>query len=276
MALYEIDPFGGHSGVRGPRRPSGIPRLNPASPLRRSLVGSWANAGTTALVPVGFPSLAFTLAGTPTVGASASTGTGTVFDGSSVEGQLAVPASDSGSQVTVAAWVSLPTSVVRYSRILEKGANTAWTLGVDEGGADQSKFSWVVRPGGAVTLATTNQYGGTGPHLVVARAILSSGAQSLIIDGGSESLSTTSASGASFDTSDIFFGKYGGGGFRAPMTLFTLNIWARSLSDHEVWSLWAPRTRWDLYWQPSRRTYAFVGAAAPAARANRLAMLGVS
>lgn len=50
----------------------------------------------------------------------------------------------------------------------------------------------------------------------------------------------------------------------------------RALSAGEAYAYSDPRTRWDLYWQPSRRTYAFVGAAAPAARANRLALLGAS
>ena len=34
-----------------------------------------------------------------------------------------------------------------------------------------------------------------------------------------------------------------------------VRVYNRALTDNEVWELYAPQTRWDLYWQPSRRVY---------------------
>jgi hypothetical protein len=39
-------------------------------------------------------------------------------------------------------------------------------------------------------------------------------------------------------------------------------IYNRALSDAEVWSLYDPATRWDLYWVPGRRVFVDVAAAA--------------
>ena len=44
-------------------------------------------------------------------------------------------------------------------------------------------------------------------------------------------------------------------------TLLDVRIWSRRLSPADVWALYDPATRWDLYWQPGRRVFFDVGAA---------------
>jgi hypothetical protein len=44
-----------------------------------------------------------------------------------------------------------------------------------------------------------------------------------------------------------------------------IRIYNRALTDAEVWALYDPRSRWDLYWQPNTRAYSFMSAAASAA-----------
>jgi hypothetical protein len=44
-----------------------------------------------------------------------------------------------------------------------------------------------------------------------------------------------------------------------------VTIWNRALSANEAWMLYDPRTRWDLYWQPTNRAYSFMSPAAAAA-----------
>lgn len=36
-----------------------------------------------------------------------------------------------------------------------------------------------------------------------------------------------------------------------------VRLWRRALSDAELWALYDPATRWDLYWQPSTRAHAW-------------------
>jgi hypothetical protein len=60
-------------------------------------------------------------------------------------------------------------------------------------------------------------------------------------------------------------------------------VYGRALSAAEVWALYDPRTRWDLYWVPGRRVYGDLGAggggggfkAAWAARSNVILQPGV-
>jgi hypothetical protein len=41
-----------------------------------------------------------------------------------------------------------------------------------------------------------------------------------------------------------------------------VRIYNRALTDAEVWALYDPRSRWDLYWQPNTRAYSFMSAIA--------------
>lgn len=44
--------------------------------------------------------------------------------------------------------------------------------------------------------------------------------------------------------------------------IWDARVYRRALSASEVWSLYEPSTRWDLYWTPSTRVYEFFGASA--------------
>lgn len=39
-----------------------------------------------------------------------------------------------------------------------------------------------------------------------------------------------------------------------------LVMWGRVITPEEAWALYDPQTRWDLYWTPSTKVYAFLGA----------------
>lgn len=45
-------------------------------------------------------------------------------------------------------------------------------------------------------------------------------------------------------------------------TIYSFAIYNRALTASEVWELYEPRTRWDLYYQLGRKTYSFKPAAA--------------
>lgn len=46
-----------------------------------------------------------------------------------------------------------------------------------------------------------------------------------------------------------------GGGSNADCIYECLQQWNRNLTDEEVWRLYDPQTRWELYWQPSSRVF---------------------
>jgi hypothetical protein len=76
-------------------------------------------------------------------------------------------------------------------------------------------------------------------------------------DTGTSSIPTTSTNAAignwNHTTNRMFSG-----------VIYTVALWARALSAAEAWSLYDPRTRWDLYRVPTRRLYVDIGSAAPA------------
>ena len=45
-------------------------------------------------------------------------------------------------------------------------------------------------------------------------------------------------------------------------TIHSIAMWSRAMSDIDIWALYDPATRWDLYWVPGRRVFVDVGAAA--------------
>jgi hypothetical protein len=68
--------------------------------------------------------------------------------------------------------------------------------------------------------------------------------------GGILELGSSQAKGGGSD----FNGQYG-----------PVCAWNRAFGANEIWMLYEPRTRWDLYWQPNTRAYSFMSAAAAAA-----------
>jgi hypothetical protein len=60
---------------------------------------------------------------------------------------------------------------------------------------------------------------------------------------------------------------YDGGGTNDQLagSIASVAMWSREMTASEVWELYDPRTRWDLYWQPSNRAYSFMSVAAAAA-----------
>lgn len=73
------------------------------------------------------------------------------------------------------------------------------------------------------------------------------------LDGVQQATNTGSRSVTGIDT--FFLGSTAANGSTSASSLRDLRVYDRALSDAEIYALYAPRTRWDLYWQPGRKTY---------------------
>lgn len=67
--------------------------------------------------------------------------------------------------------------------------------------------------------------------------------------GGTASSAAIGAGAGSGAGSDTWIGSF-----------CDVRLWHRVLTDTEVWQLYDPATRWDLYWVPGRRVFFDVGA----------------
>jgi len=100
-------------------------------------------------------------------------------------------------------------------------------------------------------------------HLAVG-VFTSSTSRAAYVDGAYKGTNTTSNAGSSSPNRTVIGARYdsGANGQFAEGNIAHVCIWNRALTDAEVWALYDPRTRWDLYAVPSRRVY-FDLAAAP-------------
>ena len=90
--------------------------------------------------------------------------------------------------------------------------------------------------------------------------------RSAFLNGGGKATNTTSSTPSGLNLTELggFINTYGM--LNGRMTHAC--IWDRALSDTEVWLLYEPKTRWDLYYQPGRKTYS-IGAPAAGGRTTR-------
>jgi hypothetical protein len=86
------------------------------------------------------------------------------------------------------------------------------------------------------------------------------------LNGASKGTNTTTIVPGMVSPSNENIGTYrsGNGDFWSGQ-IADVRLYNRALSDAEVWALYDPRSRWDLYWQPNTRAYSFMSIAASAA-----------
>lgn len=91
-----------------------------------------------------------------------------------------------------------------------------------------------------------------------------SGTQDIINNAVVKGSATTAATGTSTTaTTQLVIGSEDGAA-RIGAYIYDVRLYNRFLSDADVWSLYDPRTRWDLYQVRSRRIYFDIAAAAAA------------
>lgn len=82
---------------------------------------------------------------------------------------------------------------------------------------------------------------------------------------------TTGTSGSVNSTCDIEWGNYSSsGGTPNDIQVADCRFYGRPLAPAEIWTLYDPKTRWDLYWVPSTRTHFSLDAAASLTAAQQI------
>jgi len=86
-------------------------------------------------------------------------------------------------------------------------------------------------------------------------------------NGLSEATSTTSIDSGTISRVGLYVNSHSGfpQGPAAGVFAFDLRFYNRCLSAQDVWIMYDPATRWDLYWVPSTKTFFDIGAAFNAA-----------
>jgi hypothetical protein len=132
---------------------------------------------------------------------------------------------------------------------------TGWYL-LDTNGTP--KFSVFDGTTSATALGTTTDVTNQWQHMVGVSNSVS--LRSVYRNGAGKGTDTTTISAVAASTNEDIAQN---GGFDAIDGLIAdIRIWNRALSDAEVWSLYDPQMRWDLYWQPNTRAYSFLQSAA--------------
>jgi filamentous hemagglutinin family protein len=127
--------------------------------------------------------------------------------------------------------VSFNTSngMVQYARLIEKGANSEWTLAFNDGGTGKITLQAL---GGASELFTSSQNLSDGNWHLLDTTIASSGLVSMYVDGLLNQSTTTTLPGATTGTVNI--GQYGDGGYNYKGDMGDILIYNTGLSANAV------------------------------------------
>ena len=256
-------------------RPQGIPLLNRDSPQARGLVGWW---------PLTWDIRDYSGRNNHGVGDQQGTGsipTHTILDvggvvdfeassttnGGSVQADFSLLNIGADGPISMAIWLEIET-------ILSTGVELCFSIGDDV--ANQSIFlgyrnvaggqwQWQVWSG-------TNVVSGT-PTLTAGARVLLAGTYDgatmrLFVDGIERSSGAESVLSFGSGSPDVrIAGRPSDGNALLPDNkMWDARIWNRVLAPAEMWALYHPTTRWDLYWQPRIMVPGFVAAAGVAGR----------
>jgi hypothetical protein len=243
------------SGACG-NQPWGPILLNANSPQAQGLAAWWTPAG----VPVLEQRTRQTLivGGSPSLGVRALPGMALMdFDGT--DDILTSPASFQVSMpLTLSVWCLFDVASAAYALI---------GLRDDSGGQNETyierssgdRFRAVSRITGPVFgIATGTTVVATNTLYHVAAVFASATSRTIYVNGRSEATDTASANTTGMETFRL--GARNGPGSLLNGCLGDARIYNRALTATEVWNLYNPATRWDLYAQPNRRVYFDVGA----------------
>jgi hypothetical protein len=240
-------------------RPDGVPVLNRASPQADGLVGWWPlngdlrdyseklNHGTGQGKGSGSP---------PTkiikdIGKAFDFEATATSNGSSVEADWATLGIGSDGPFSMAVWVEIESNISHDLFMSIGQSTTDESCFFDNFGGNWRFSTWggtaiatalPAAPAAGVRVLLTGTYDQSNHRFYTNGVKRGTSAESSLNLGGS-------------GTPDARFGGTpgSGGSFLPDAHMWHGMIWNRALSDAEVWSLYNPATRWDLYWQP--KTY---------------------
>jgi hypothetical protein len=149
------------------------------------------------------------------------------------------PFTDAGTARTIAFWLVITTDGGVNSLVFE------WNNDAGSGGdsfnlrLNASLFRWAVSS--AVIIDGTTTPVVNVPYLIVLRTVSSTSRQ--IFVNGVQEATVATANSASMASAEFHVRNSGANG----VILYDVKVWQRDLSDGEIYALYAPETRWDLY-----------------------------
>lgn len=231
---------------RGGGRPFGHVRLNTDSPQTQGLSRWWPHGQLVDLVVGDKP----TTAGFASQSASA---LGTAYAGTGSHTVTYAAHNLSEPSITLAVWLDVASWNTSWERLVDwsfnDGTGEPYTIAqiVRYGGGDSLYFGWS-HSGSLVSLAT---YTITPPFRDVHVALVISPSRQSAFINGQRIGGTTHASGFNalgYSSSQIKFVRFGTGSTNYSRSVQgDVRTYKRALSDQEIWNLYAPETRWDLY-----------------------------
>ena len=245
------------------QRPSGPVQLNRDSPQALALRHWWPIVGTNFRAGAGLVDGAVQAGlgsrGVPGHGLTAT------FDGSTTYANTAIlPTGLSGSQPwTLAIWIRhvlapgvYPANDVRVVTFTEDGghADATYDKAIEiRGGGVGTARVYAYDGGVERSVGTTNTLDNV-PHRII--GTFDGATLRIYCDGRLENSQACSSTYA-FASPQIVWSHTAGGCQDFTGQLWDTRVYARCLSAAEVWADYDPATRWDLYWHPSTRAYAW-------------------
>jgi hypothetical protein len=162
---------------------------------------------------------------------------------------------------TVAVWVNPKDAVTATTLWSAAGTGfTGWYFNMSGG-----NYGWQALSGSSgIATPSRSVLQNKWQHLTAVE--LSANSRACYLDAANKGTDTTSVSVTLPSNAVESIGKYdapgGGTGNNLNGTIADVRVYNRALTDAEVWELYDPRSRWDLYWQPNTRAYSFMSAAA--------------
>jgi hypothetical protein len=172
---------------------------------------------------------------------------GLATDFSVVGGHFDIQNFQGPSLLTVSAWVRAPAGAPSWSAILECNRGGLGDFGLwKSGNGAFYHFRWG-------TGAAASDFGTFTASEYVHLAGTFDGTNARAYQNGLLTFGPTASSRTPITDLLTIGGNTGGEGWGG--TISDVRVYNRALTDTEVWGLYDPVTRWDLYWQPAKRLY---------------------
>lgn len=257
------------------RRPSGVPRLNLGSQFAPNLKGwfvpgPWGARNFAAVNPLELAvSGTVSIAGNPQGGLAAQvTASNSGYRATTPDGlKLQAYSANGGQGITLALWMRFlgtPTDLATLGGVSYNSTvgSPYYVYAMDTGTTRVPRYHASTN-GGLLTITGSTVATGVDTLLV----LIVRNTSPISIVGYQNGVQVASGSGSvtlqQYDsTSQVAIGDFWTTVGRNPNMLgWDMGIWAEEFSAGKVAALYDPATRWDLYWQPSRRAYFQVGGA---------------
>jgi hypothetical protein len=250
------------------RPPAGPVALNRACPQAQGLVAFWPLNGTGGR-DHGDLRQDLTPTGTTQAGGPPDGGHALDFNGTTDKLENSSMTFPAVTQLSVSCWFWADTSAANMPLVMitDSGSGTRRTLFLRGAEGDEVQL----RVSGGV-FANASRAFGTG-RWQLATGVQAAAEMRAFVDGGNKGVVATTLS---YTPAKVQVGTWDADSNWHDGKIAHVCLWTRALSDGEVWRLYDPATRWELYYQLGRRAWSFPTAPAVGAAITGTATAAIS